>query len=186
MEDALIIKLYQARSEDAIKATDQKYKSYCQKIAYRILENKEDAEEVVADTWIKAWEHIPPDEPRSLAAYLGTITRRLSLNVIEKRNAKKRGKTEIDLIFHELELMLTESESPETACEEKELSELINRFLETLSERDRNILLCRYYLVYPIKEIAKRNRLTANHVSSILTRTLEKLKLFLVKENYLS
>lgn len=185
MEDSSIITLYHERNEQAIEESSQKYRSYCLKIAYRILQNHEDAEECVSDAFMKAWEHIPPDAPESLGAYLTTITRRLSLNYLKKQNTKKRGKNEINLVFHELDQMLSYSELPDKAYEENKLTELINRFLETLPKRDRNILLCRYYLVYPIREIAKSQKITVKNTYAILSRTLEKLKKFLEKENYL-
>lgn len=185
MEDIAIIELYNLRSEQAIEESSRKYKSHCQKIAYRILKNHEDAEECVSDALMSAWNHIPPDKPKSLAAYLCTVTRRLSLNYLKKRNSQKRGSHEIDLVFHELEQILADQKTPDKTCEENELSCLINRFLETLPERDRNILLCRYYFVYPVREIAKSQQMTPKHVHTILSRTLEKLKKYLEKEDYL-
>ena len=185
MEDILIIELYNQRNEQAIEESSRKYQRYCQAIAFRILQNHEDAEECVIDTWMRAWNHIPPDQPQSLAAYFGTIVRRISLDFLKKRRTKMRGGKEVDLVFQELEHILTESKSPDASVEENELSEIINRFLATLSERDRNILLCRYYLVYPVKEIAKHYHMPANSVTKTLSRTLTKLKEFLEKENYL-
>ena len=185
MEDKSIIELYQQRDEKAIEESTRKYRMFCQAIAFRILQNHEDAEECVLDTWMKAWNNIPPDEPKSLAAYLGTITRRLSLDRLKKRHAKFRGGNDIEIVFQELENTLSKSQSPDKTLEESELSTLINRFLATLSERDRNILLCRYYLVYPVRVIAKSHKMTAKHIQTILSRTLDKLKKFLEKENYL-
>ena len=185
MEDTSIIELYHQRSEKAIEESSRKYHAYCQAIAFRILQNHEDAEECVLDTWMNAWNHIPPDQPKSLAAYFGTITRRLSLKYLEKKTAKTRGGKEVDLVFQELENIFSDRKSPDKAVEENELSEIINRFLATLSERDRNILLCRYYLVYPVKEIARHYAMRSQAVTMTLTRTLAKLKTFLEKENYL-
>ena len=185
MEDKSIIALYYQRNEKAIEESSRKYNRYCQAIAFRILENQEDAEECVLDTWMKAWNSIPPDKPISLAAYFGTITRHLSLDYLKRKSTKTRGGKEVDLVFHELESILEDNGSPEKTVENNELSELLNRFLATLSERDRNILLCRYYLVYPVRIIAKNHQTTAKHIQTILARTLAKLKDFLAKENYL-
>ena len=185
MEDVSIIALYNERNESAITECSRKYGNYCHSIAYRILKSQEDAEECVLDTWVKAWNRIPPDQPDSLAAYLGTITRNLSFDRRRNQNTKKRGGNEIDLVLDELEAVLADPTLPDRTCEQKELSELINRFLARLPERDRNILLCRYYFVYPVKDIAKNNKMTPTHVRKVLERTLTKLKQFLEKENYL-
>ena len=185
MEDSLIVELYHQRNEKAIEESNRKYHNYCQEIAYRILQNREDAEECVLDTWMRAWNHIPPDRPKSLTAYFGSIVRRLSLNYLSKKNAKIRGGKEVDLVFQELENILAESKTPDDTMEDNELSQLINRFLATISESDRNILICRYYFVYPVKEIAKFYHTAPNTVTKTLSRTLDKLKKFLEKENYL-
>ena len=185
MEDVSIIELYHQRDENAITECSRKYGSYCHAIAYRILQNREDAEECVLDTWIKAWNSIPPDKPDSLAAYLGTITRHLSFDRYRSQTRDKRGGTEIDLVFHELEAVLACSTSPDKECEQNELTEIINRFLDTLPERERNILLCRYYFLYPVKDIAQSNQTTVRHIRRILEQTRKKLKDFLEKENYL-
>ena len=185
MEDVLIIDLYNLRDERAIEESSRKYQSYCQSIAYRILKNKEDAEECVLDTWMKAWNSIPPDQPESLGTYLGTITRNLSFDRFRSQKRQKRGSGEITLTLGELENVLSNTASPEKSVEKSELSNAINSFLATLPERDRNILLCRYYFVYTIKDIAKHHKTTKQHICNILSRTLVKLKDFLERENYL-
>ena len=91
MEDSQIIELYWKRSEQAVSETAQKYGNYCNTIAYRILNDREDAEECVNDTWLRAWNSMPPNRPGVLSAFLARITRNLSLNRCEKQNAAKRG-----------------------------------------------------------------------------------------------
>ncbi|MBQ2385535.1 MAG: RNA polymerase subunit sigma-70, partial [Clostridia bacterium] len=91
MEDKQIVELYWDRSEVAIEETDKKYGRYCHYIAYQILENDEDAKEVVNDTYLKTWQNIPPDRPEHLRAYVGMISRQIALNAYEKNHAKKRG-----------------------------------------------------------------------------------------------
>ena len=91
MDDFDIVEMYWDRNEDAIYHTDKKYNRYCSRIAYNILFNAEDTKECVNDTWLKAWETIPPQRPENLAAYLGKITRNLAINLHEKLTALKRG-----------------------------------------------------------------------------------------------
>ena len=182
MEDNSIIALYLERNERAIRESDRKYGKYCFSIASSILNNKEDAEECVNDTWLRAWNAIPPDLPDVLSAYLGSITRNLAYDRYRYRRRGKRSGEGMDLIFDELENFLPADSTPEDILEEKELYGLINRFLATLSPRDRDILLCRYYFVKPIEEIAKAQSKSPQYIRIILNRTLKKLKKYLTKE----
>ena len=136
------------------------------------------------DTWINAWKHIPPDLPESLSIYFGAITRHLAYDRYRKRTAEKRG-GEFSLLYDELQSILPSPTTPDTEYENKELAALLKRFLATLPERERNILLCRYFFVYPIKDIAKQNKTSSQHVIKILARIRTKLKDYLEKENYL-
>ena len=103
MDDNQIIELYWQRSENAITETDRKYGAYCNTVAYNILQNKEDAEECVNDTWLGAWDAIPPNRPSILRAFLAKITRNLSVNRLEKRLAEKRGGGAEFVVLDELE-----------------------------------------------------------------------------------
>ena len=185
MKDTEIIELYNARNEQAIEESSRKYHNYCYAIAFRILQNNEDADECVLDTWMKAWNRIPPDRPDKLSTYLGTITRTLSINRYKHDHRQKRRGKEASLVFGELEAVLADGTSPDLVCEQNELASIINRFLDSLPERERNILLCRYYFFYSVKDIAKSNRITVANVYTILSRTLEKLRKYLIKENYI-
>ena len=184
MNDTEIIRLYNARDEMAIEESIRQYKKYCYAIAFRILQNSEDADECVIDTWMKAWNRIPPDHPDNLATYLGAITRTLSINRYKGAHRQKRGGKTAALVFSELDTMLIDTASPDQICEQNELARIINHFLDSLPERERNIFLCRYYFFYPVKDIAKSHGIPAAHVYVTLSRTLEKLKKYLVKENY--
>ena len=183
MNDKDIVALFEKRDEQAIKECRTAYGSYCHGIALRILESQEDAEECVADTWLRAWNAIPPAKPKSLANYLGTITRNLAYDCYRKNHQQKRGNGEIALAFDEIEAVFTHNATPDDALDQKALAQTLNRFLATLSERDRNILLARYYFVYPVKEIAKKHGKSEKYVRVVLDRTLQKLKKFLEKEN---
>lgn len=183
MNDKTIVSLFEERNEQAIRECREAYGSYCYGIAFRILENQEDAEECVADTWLRAWNAIPPANPRSLASYLGTVTRNLAYDHYRRKHQKKRGSGELSLSFDEIGAVFAQDALPDEALEQKALAETLNRFLGTLSERDRNILLARYYFVYSVKEIAEKHGKSEKYVRVILDRTLQKLKKFLEKEN---
>ena len=113
MDDAMIVDLYWDRNEQAIKESESKFGSYCHAIAYRILADQDDADESVNDTWLAAWESIPPHRPSVLSAYLGKLTRRISLNRWRDRNRDKRGGGEVDLSLEELAECVPDSENVE-------------------------------------------------------------------------
>lgn len=129
MRDYEIVNLYWKRSEAAIAETSAKYGSYCHAISYNILNNDEDAEECVNDTWLGAWNSMPPQRPNRLAAYLGKITRNFSLNRYKQYAAEKRGGSQTELALAELEDCIPASATIEQMVEEKALVEAINRFL---------------------------------------------------------
>lgn len=185
MNDQEILALYNRRDERAIEETGKQYSAYCWAIAYRILSDKEDAEECVNDTWLRAWNAIPPEQPHSLAAYLGTVTRHLAYDRYRQRKRQKRGGGEMALTLEEIGTFFTTEDDPADACNAAELATYINRFLDTLKPRERNLLLGRYYFVYPTEKLARHYGLSEKHVRTILSRTLKKLKQFLEKESYL-
>ena len=184
MEDQKIIDLYWQRSEQAIQETDAKYGGYCFSIAYNILTNREDSEESVSDTYLSAWHAMPPKRPGILSAFLGKITRHISIDRWRRRSAQKRGGGEIVLALEELEDCLSDGYSTEEAVQKKELAVFINRFLDTLPETERNIFLCRYWYVDPVKDIADTFGFSVGKVNSMLFRTREKLRRALEKEGY--
>ncbi len=182
MEDNIIIDLYWERSEDAISETAAKYGGYCFSIAYNILSNKEDSEESVNDTYLAAWNTMPPRRPQILAAFLGKMTRYISLDRWKNRTAAKRGGGEVPLLLDELEECVTGTGSVEEEYLRKELVRNINRFLEGLPETDRKVFMCRYWYMDTIEDIAERFGFTESKVTSMLHRTRGKLKKLLVKE----
>lgn len=184
MEDREIIDLFWNRADTAISAVDKKYHSYCQHIAYNILENKEDVEECVNDTWIKLWGAIPPYCPNNLAAFLGKIARNTALNYLRDRNTKRRGGGQIDLVLEELEECVAHAQTIEKEIEEKELVKTINQFLGALPELERNVFVCRYWYLEPISEIAKHAHSNESKIKSMLFRNRKKLKSYLKKEGY--
>ena len=186
MEDKEIIRLYWERNERAIKETSVKYGRYCFRVAYNILLNKEDADESVNDTWFKTWECIPPHFPEVLATFVGKITRRISLNKWYYKTRKKRGGGQVCLALEELEECISSDNEVEKLIEHKELLQLINTFLGTLPETERDLFVCRYWFFASIQELSEMFSFSESKTKSLLFRTREKLRMCLEKEGYLS
>lgn len=183
MQDLDIVTLLWARSEKALEVIDKQYKSYCLSIARSLLGNEEDAEECVNDTWLFAWNSIPPHKPENLAAYLGKITRRTAVDRYRKTHTAKRGNGEIGLILDELDECLADSlPDAEERLLQKELAHSINVFLSTLSSTERQIFLCRYWYGDSVKTLAARFPYRESGIKSLLRRTVQKLKIHLQKE----
>lgn len=182
MDDNAILDLYFARSEQAIVETDRKYGSYCYSIANHILLSPPDAEESVNDTYYTAWKLIPPQRPQRFGSFLGKLTRNLSIDRWRKNTAGKRGGGETQLLLDELAECVTGAESPETDLLRKELSAALNRFLRSLPEQNRRIILLRYYCANSQAEIAQKTGLSQNQVKYILQRTRNGLAKALKKE----
>ncbi len=183
MEDKQIVDLYWERSEEAIKETDKKYGKYCHYIAYRILGDDEDAKEVQNDTYLRVWNTVPPKRPELLKAYVGTISRNISLNRYEAIHAQKRG-GQVDTLLYELTECISGS-STEDIDENQALCDALNRFLGSLSRKTRRIFLRRYWYASDISEIASEYAMSENSVSVLLHRTRKKLKIFLEEEGIL-
>ena len=177
MEDTAIIDLYFKRSEQAIVETDTKYGGYCYSIAYNILSNREDSEESVSDTYMAAWNTIPPRRPNFLNAFLGSVARR-------KSSAKKRGGGEIILALEELQNCV-DVHNTENTFERKELTRVLNQFLSSLPETERNVFLCRYWYMDSIQAISEYSGFSQSKITSMLHRTRGKLRTRLSEEGYL-
>lgn len=185
MDDKAILDLYWSRSETAIAETDAKYGAYCFTIAYNILNNREDSEESVSDTYMAAWNSMPPKRPAVLSAFLGKITRYISLDHWKKRSRLKRGSGEVALCLEELGDCVSGRESTEDALVRKETLAAVNHFLSTLSETERKVFLCRYWYLDPVKDIAQRFGFSPNQTSVLLRRVRQKLNAHLAKEGLL-
>ena len=186
MQDEEILDLYRDRDENAITATAEKYGAYCHVIAFNILNSHEDAEECVNDTWLGAWNSIPPQRPNRLSAYLGRITRNLSLNRYQQYNAEKRGFGQTALALSELEDCLPARDTPEQAVEQQVLVQAINQFLYAQPARKRNIFIRRYWYLTPIREIAKAYGMTESKTASLLFRMRKELKTHLEREGIIA
>lgn len=185
MTDDKIIQLFFQRKEVAIEETQKKYGSYCFKIANNILNNREDSEECLNDTWLKAWESIPPTRPAYLNLFLAKITRNFAINTYRSKHTHKRGKGEMALVLDELEECITGETDVETLYIAEELQSSINKFVRGLSEKDGNVFIRRYFYADSIKDISNRYHISENNVRVMLSRTRNKLKLRLEKEGYI-
>lgn len=182
MRDTEILDLYWTRDERAIVRTQEAYGKYCYSIAWRILNDREDSDECVNDTWMRAWNAIPPKRPERLNLFLGKITRNLALDRWKGQRTMKRGGGETELTLDELAECVPAAHSTEEIVEAEELQRLINDFLYTLPERERNVFLRRYWYVEEHEAIARRYGMRLNTVKTSLFRTRSKLKAFLEKE----
>lgn len=151
MEDKKIVDLYWLRSESAISETKTKYGKYCYTIAHNILYNIEDSEECVNDTYLRAWNSIPPHRPSMLKAFLGKITRNLALSRYKSLSAEKRNSGQVPVVLEELQDCIPGTDNTEQIIDDLALVEILNRFLGTLSPEQRKIFMRRYWYLCPIK-----------------------------------
>ena len=184
MDDEKIIELFFNRSEQAIEEVDKKYGKTCHNISYNILQNKREAEECVNDAYLGAWNAIPPARPNPLLTYLCKIVRNLSLKRYEFNTAIKRNST-YDVAMEELESCLSSPETVESEIALKELTHIIENFLDSLSTENRVIFLRRYWFSDTYSDIAARVGMTEKNVSVRLTRIREKLRNYLTEREVL-
>jgi len=182
MDEKAIINLYWQRSQQAIAETAAKYGALCTHIARNILSSREDAEESVNDTYLAAWNTMPPQRPVHLSAYLSKLTRYISLDKWKQRSRLKRGGGEVPLCLEELSEIVSGKESLENDLIRRETLAAVNRFLGTLPEAEQQIFLRRYWYAEPIGDIAARFGFSESKVTSMLHRTRSKLKKQLAKE----
>lgn len=184
MDDKNIVQLYWDRNEQAISVTADKYGHYCTSIARNILFDEEDAKECVNDTYFNAWTSMPPQRPRSLTAFLGRITRNLSLNRYKYKVADKRGGGQAVLVFEEIAQLVSDKDSVEQEIIKKELIETLDSFLEKLPADKRCIFVRRYWYFDSISDIAKQFDMTENNVSVTLNRLRMKLHKYLLERGF--
>ncbi len=184
MDDQSIIKMYHARDEDAIKATADKYGAYCYTIAYNVLHSRSDSEESVNDTYLGAWNSMPPHTPSVLSVFLGKITRRISIDKWRKQHASRRRGDEITLVLEELEECIPSDSSVEAELDARALAELIDCFVRSLPNEDKRVFLLRYWYSEPVSSIASDLGTTVPSIKSRLQRIRGKLKKELIKGGY--
>ncbi len=184
MEDSEIVALYWRRDETAIRETRRSYGRYLEQIARNILSSREDGEEVVNDTCLRAWNSIPPSRPDSLAAYLGKIARRLSIDALRARTRQKRGAEEYALSLTELEDCVPGGTGPEAELELSLLAQAISGYLRTLSPQARAAFVGRYFYLDPLKDVAAHLGMGESRVKSMLYRARQGLKIYLTQEGF--
>ena len=183
MDDKIIIQHYWDRDERAISETDEKYGSFCFSIAENILGNKEDSGECVNDTYLKTWNTIPPQRPKIFPAFIGKIVRNLSYDRYARNKTAKRGGGQINAVFDELEECIADR-AADVECDENELKEAIDSFVQMLSVRNRKIFVRRYWYTESVKSIAEKMNMTENSVSAVLKRIRIKLQKYLAKRGF--
>lgn len=179
MEDARIVDMYWARSERAIAETTEKYGKYCYSIAYNILADPEDADECVNDTYLGAWNSMPPHRPAVLSTFLGKITRRISIDKWRGRNAVKRGGGEVALALEELSECVPSGQNVEREAEGAELAKVIDCFVMSLPVMERRVFLCRYWYLDSVVDISRRLGFSQSKVKMMLHRQRKKLLAYL-------
>ena len=184
MDDNGIIQLYWDRNDQAISATSEKYGHYCKTIAKNILNNEEDAEECVNDTYLNAWNSMPTHWPEQLATFLGKITRNLSFNKYKRGHAEKRGGGEITLVLDELTDCVSDVDNVEQIIDHQELSKAINSFVKSLPIEKRNIFVRRYWYADSVSGIASDYGMLQGTVSKTLERTRKQLKAYLTERGF--
>ena len=184
MEDEQILDLYFARDEQAVVETDRKYGGYCFRLANTILKNEQDAEETVSDTYLRAWNAIPPQRPGVFKMFLAKITRNLAFTRWRQYTADKRGGGELALVLEELEGCIAAPGGVEDRLSGQELARAIRSFLSTLPGREQDIFLRRYFFVEESETIARRYGMKPDTVRRTLSRTRAKLKKYLTQEGY--
>lgn len=182
MDDKEIVALYWARSDTAITETAKKYGAYCFCVAQRILQNREDSEECVNDTYWRAWGAMPDRRPDRLSPFLARITRNLALNRREKGQTEKRGSGQVPLALEELRECIPAADSVERILDDQALAAVLNRFLASLTAEKRQIFLRRYWYLCSIAEIARDCSLSESKVKMSLHRSRAALRQLLEKE----
>lgn len=184
MGDSEIVNLYWQRDEAAVRETQYKYGRYLAKIAGSILSNREDGEEVVNDTYLKAWNSIPPNRPNSLSAYLGKITRRLAIDALRTRGREKRVSSAYAISLSELEECVPGAAGAEEHLEQSLLAEAINAYLRTLTPQARNMFIGRYFYMDSLDEVAAYYGMSKSKAKSMLYRVRLGLKAYLMQEGF--
>ena len=184
IDDKDIVALYFQRDENAIAESQHKYGAYCNTIAYNITSDTLDAEECVSETWLRAWNVIPPQRPTLLKAFFGKITRNLALDRVRRENAECRGGGSVPLALDELAECLPSKDSVEAQADARELGRIISAFVRGLKQRDGDLFLRRYFYMDSLEDAAAYVGLSPKHAAVSLHRTRKKLEEHLRKEGF--
>ena len=185
MKDSEIIRLLLARDERGLAAIHRQYGKSCRTVALRHVESPEDADEVFSDVLMQVWEAIPPAEPENLFAFLSNITKRTAINRYHRDSAIKRGGGERPAVLEELNECLPAQENVAAQAEQRALTQALNRFLQSLPDETRRVMLLRYTREWAVREIAEHCKISEAKVKILLYRGRKKLRAFLEKEEWL-
>ena len=184
MEDEQIVTLFWRRDQEAIVQSQRKYHPYLSKIAYNILHDQEDSQEVVNDTYFKAWQSIPPQRPSKLSIYLGRLTRHGAIDRYRHHTSQKRQGDTYAMCLEELEECCATGQDPQQVLDGKLLAQAISRFLCTLKPQTRAMFLGRYYFLDPLKEVAQYCGVRESKAKSTLFRVRKALRAYLRQEGF--
>ena len=184
MDDQEIIARFFARDEEGLTAARARYEPYCAAVARNLLTDPRDQEECLSDTWLRAWNAIPPQRPLSLKSYAGRLTRNLAVSRLRARDAKKRGGGQGELALDELGQCVSGQPTPEDALDRRAFQDALDRFLDGLNPRDRALFVGRYWYLCPVKELAARLGMKDSHVTTRLHRLRSRLREHLTKEGF--
>lgn len=184
MDDNKIIDMFFARDERAISEISTRYGVYCGRIARNILQNEQDVEQALNDTYFKVWRSIPPERPEILPAFLARITRNTALSIYRRAHADKRGGGEVPLVLDELGDLASDNSSVESVAERHAVLEEIASFLKKQPKRTRMIFIMRYCELNSVSAVAAHFGISEGSVSVTLNRTRKKLRSHLKKEGY--
>lgn len=182
MDDQEIIARFFARDEEGLTAARARYEPYCAAVARSLLNDPRDQEECLSDTWLRAWNAIPPQRPRSLGAFLAKITRNLAINRLRDGNAQRRGGGQVPLALEELGECVSPEGSPEEELDRQAAVEALDRFLDGLPPLQREIFLRRYWYLDSIEDIARRAGWSKSRVTTTLHRLRVRLRAHLIQE----
>ena len=182
MDDQEIIARLFARDEEGLTAARARYGPYCAAVARSLLNDPRDQEECLSDTWLRAWNAIPPQRPRSLGAFLAKITRNLAINRLRDGNAQRRGGGQVPLALEELGECVSQAGSPEGELDRQAAEEALNRFLDGLLPLQREVFLRRYWYLDSIEDIARRAGWSKSRVTTTLHRLRVRLRAHLIQE----
>ena len=182
MDDQEIIARFFARDEEGLTAARARYEPYCAAVARSLLTDPRDQEECLSDTWLRAWNAIPPQRPRSLGAFLAKITRNLAINRLRDGNAQRRGGGQVPLALEELRECVSPEGSPEGELDRQAAEEALNRFLDGLPPLQREVFLRRYWYLDSIEDIARRAGWSKSRVTTTLHRLRVRLRAHLIQE----
>lgn len=186
MKDEQIVSLLFEREEAGLAECRQKYERYLSAVGHKILFDEEDVEECVSDTYLAAWNSIPPARPENLGTFLGKVMRRKSIDRVRRLEAAKRSATAASVSFEELSGVLADGRNFTEDLEAKELGGRIAEFLRTLPKRDRQLFIRRYYEYDSVRELAELFRLSESAVKMSLKRSRDRLRETLIREGYMA